>query len=179
MRLLVIAALVAMHAGAQTPVNPDAKLVADFQSRLADYLKLHQKVKSQFPLKPTTAPEKISGHKLDFAASLRAARAGARQGDIFSPPIADEFRRLIRIAMTGQRARRVHQSLKHAEPVKIALRVNDVYPSHLPLQSTPPTLLANLPHLPPDLEYRPIGHDMVLLDIDANIIVDFIPQAIP
>ena len=38
-------------------------------------------------------------------------------------------------------------------------------------------LLANLPQLPEDMEYRVVGSDLVLRDVDANIIVDLIPNA--
>ena len=69
--------------------------------------------------------------------------------------------------------------MKHAEPLAPRpLQVNDAYPPATPLQSTPPSLLLNLPPLPPDLEYRVVGHALILRDIDANLIVDFIPNAI-
>jgi hypothetical protein len=61
----------------------------------------------------------------------------------------------------------------------LALHVNQVYPQGIPLQSTPPTLLLNLPTLPKELEYRIVGRNLVLHDIVPNIIVDFIPDAIP
>ena len=57
--------------------------------------------------------------------------------------------------------------------------VNHKYPPSVPLQSTPPTLLVNLPQLPPGLEYRVVGHHLVLMDSKANLIVDYIPNAIP
>jgi hypothetical protein len=36
----------------------------------------------------------------------------------------------------------------------------------------------NLPKLPPELEYRIIGKNLIIRDVDANIIVDFVPNAI-
>jgi hypothetical protein len=47
------------------------------------------------------------------------------------------------------------------------------------LQSTPPTILMNLPRLPPELEYRINGRALVLRDTNANLVVDLIPDAIP
>jgi hypothetical protein len=44
----------------------------------------------------------------------------------------------------------------------------------VPLQSTPPSLLENLPPLPPEIEYRITGADLVLLDAKANMVVDII-----
>jgi hypothetical protein len=166
-------------AAAQQPANPDAKLVAEFESRVTEYVKLHKQIKSKLPLKPTDAAAKITAHQDNFSAQLVAARSGAKQGDLFTAPIASEIRRLVSIAMAGKGAHRVRQSLQRAEPVRLRLRVNDVYPRNIPLQSMPPTLLANLPRLPADLEYRVIGNDLVLRDVDANVIVDFVPNAIP
>ncbi len=179
MRAICLMLAIAFALVAQEKVNPDAKLVADFEARLDDYVKLHKQIKSKLPLKPTDAPEKLNQHQDEFSTRLRAARSGAKQGDIFAPPIAAEMRRLIALAMQGQPAKRVRQSLKHAEPVRLQLHVNDLYPKNVPLQSMPPTLLANLPKLPPDIEYRVIGHDLVLRDVDANMILDFVPNAIP
>ena len=76
---------------------------------------------------------------------LRQARQSAAQGEIFTPEISAEFRRLIGITMQGANAPRIKGSLKTAEPVNLRVAVNDVYPKKVPLQSTPPTLLMNPP----------------------------------
>jgi len=59
------------------------------------------------------------------------------------------------------------------------VQINQSYPENVPLQSTPPTLLLNLPELPESLEYRILGRDLVLRDSDANIVVDYVPNALP
>jgi hypothetical protein len=46
------------------------------------------------------------------------------------------------------------------------------------LQSTPPTLLANLPRLPGELEYRIVGQTLVLYDVSSDLIADLLPNAI-
>jgi hypothetical protein len=58
------------------------------------------------------------------------------------------------------------------------LRVDHSYPKDAALQSTPPSLLQNLPQLPPDVEYRFVGNALILRDVEANLIVDFLPEAI-
>ena len=95
--------------------------------------------------------------------------------------ISAEFRRLIGIAMRGADAVRIKESLRSAEPVNVPLRVNSTYPApaKVPLQSTPPTLLLNLPRLPKELQYRIVGQTLVLYDVSSNLIVDFLPSAIP
>jgi hypothetical protein len=69
--------------------------------------------------------------------------------------------------------------LRHGEPTEMELQINQSYPEKVPLQSTPPTLLLNLPELPKGLEYRILGRELVLRDSDANIVVDYIPNALP
>ena len=44
--------------------------------------------------------------------------------------------------------------------------------------TVPPNILAALPKLPEDLEYRFVNRTMILLDTHANLIVDFVPNAI-
>jgi len=56
--------------------------------------------------------------------------------------------------------------------------VNAAYPEKQPLPTVPPDLLARLPKLPEQLEYRLVGKHMILRDIDANIIVDDMLNAI-
>jgi hypothetical protein len=149
-------------------------------NRVNEYVKLHKKVNDKVhPLKPTASPEAIARHERELAHGIREAREHAHPGDIFAPEISREFRRLIALAMQGSNGTRVNQSLQRAEPVQLDLRVNRAYPASLPLQSTPATLLANLPTLPKDLEYRIAGHSLILRDVDANLIIDFIPNAIP
>ena len=58
------------------------------------------------------------------------------------------------------------------------LRVNESYPAGAPLPTVPPSLLLNLPPLPPEVEYRIVGTDLILHDVEANLIVDWIPDAI-
>jgi len=81
--------------------------------------------------------------------------------------------------MKGHNAARIERSLKSAEPVRLLPGVNAEYPQNVPLQSTPPSLLMNLPKLPPEVEYRVVGNALLLRDTGANLIVDFISSAVP
>jgi hypothetical protein len=58
------------------------------------------------------------------------------------------------------------------------LKVNSRYPDSSPLPTVPPNLLVRLPQLPEELEYRIVKKDLILRDVNANLIVDFIPNAI-
>lgn len=161
-------------------VNHHAELVAEFQNRVASYLKLHNQAEADLPRwKPTDSAELISEHERELAQRIRTLRPNAKQGEIFTVPIAAEFRRLVKIASRGREASTIRRSLDHAEPVVLTIHVNDTYPTSVPLQSTPATLLRNLPVVPKPLQYRVIGHELVLLDVGANLVVDFAERVIP
>jgi len=165
---------------AQTPVNPHSAILQDFDKRVSDYVKMRKTIEGKLPkLKVTPSQAEIRNHERALADMLRQARQSAAQGDIFTPEISAEFRRLIGITMQGADAARIKGSLKTAEPVILRVAVNDVYPKQAPLQSTPPTLLLNLPRLPPELEYRLVGRTLVLRDVKSNLIVDFMANAMP
>jgi hypothetical protein len=155
-------------------VNADAAIVQDFEKRVAAYMQLRKSVESDLPkLKATPSEEKISHHEIQLRHAVREARRNARPGDIFTPEISAEIRRLIALAMHPD-GQLVRQSLRSSEPVQLHLEINEKYPDGVPLQTTPPSLLQNLPELPPEIEYRIAGQDLVLLDAKANLIVDMI-----
>jgi hypothetical protein len=175
---LALAILIAGALGAQIghpPVNAASSIIQDFEKRVAAYLQLRKSIEANLPkLKPTPSEEKISHHETDLRRAVREARKNARPGDIFTPEIAGEIRRLTAIAAQPEDGNHIAQSLRHAEPVQLHLEINERYPESVPLQSTPPSLLENLPMLPPEIEYRITGRDLVLLDVKANLVVDII-----
>jgi hypothetical protein len=154
--------------------NPDSAVIRDFEKRVSAWVEFRKNIESHLPpLKATPSPEKISAHERKLGDALRDARKTAKPGNIFTPEIAGEVRRLISLAMQPG-GNRIATSLQHAEPVQLRLHVNESYPANVPLQSTPPSLLSNLPHLPPGIEYRVVGRDLILLDVNANLVVDLI-----
>ena len=64
-------------------------------------------------------------------------------------------------------------------PAKMALTVPMTAPSKLPLATGPATLMLAQPELPPVLEYRIVGRSLLLRDVKANIVVDFVRDAVP
>jgi hypothetical protein len=159
--------------------DTDSPAVRDFEKRVSAYVQLRQSIESSLPrLKSTRSPEKISSEERELARAVREARKNARPGDIFIPEISAEIRQTIHDEMQSA-GKRIEASLQHAEPVQIRLRVNDAYPPNVPLQSTPPSLLTNLPPLPKEVEYRVAGHDLILLDVKANLVADVIENVIP
>lgn len=182
MRLLLVLTLLGCAAvPALEKVNRNASLLQDFSRRVADYVKLRNTARAEVHgLKQTSSPQAMLDYEHRLAHRIREQREGVAQGNIFTPEIAAEFRRLIGVAMQTQEAARIRATLQHGSPVRLnALRVDRPYPSDVPLQTTPPSLLLDLPPLPQEVEYRVVGHQLILRDVDANIIVDWAPNAIP
>ena len=167
----------ALGAPQAPPAKPDEGAFQEFTKRVEQYLTLH---KSAPRLRTTKQRKEIVERRDALAKKIRQARSNAKQGDIFSPEISKEFRRVIQSTMKSAKGPSVRKTIKQGEPVPgWHLSVNGDYPEHLPRTTIPPTLLLQLPQLPPGLGYRIIGHDFVLQDADARLVVDFIPGAIP
>jgi hypothetical protein len=184
MRRVVITAVVlaSFCAGAQSkpaqPVNANAAISAEFEKRVADYMKLRQSAQAGLTIpKNTPSPAQLTQYQHRLADRVRGARPQAQQGDLFTPEVADLFRHLVLQSLHGPRGAQIRKSYERAEPVRgVHLAVNQAYPDGLALQSMPPSLLLNLPKLPKELEYRFVDHELVLRDVAANLIVDFIPD---
>jgi hypothetical protein len=164
---------VSAHALAQTPVNADASAIAEFEKRVAAYIAVHDKADAEVPsLKKTDDPKEISSREIALGDAIRAKRASARPGDVITPDAARIIRRLIKADFKNRspKERQVFlDEVPHFEP-----KVNQVYPSTWPLATFPATLLMELPKLTDKLEYRLVSNALILRDVKANIVVDFI-----
>lgn len=160
-----------------SPANPDSAILADFNARLDKYVKVQRVLLKEAPLKETEKPVEIIVPQEVLAAKIRNVRKDARQGDIFTPQVAAMFKRLMYPELQGPEGRDTRAEIKE-ESGKVELKVNATYPSSQPLSTVPANLLANLPQLSKDVEYRFVGTHLILRDVDANIIVDYIFNAI-
>ena len=171
---------------AETNANPDALVLQDFNTRVDAYMAIHKDAaKDSLPIKETKNPADIKAAQLALAAKIRAARANARAGDILTPEIRNKFRRLVYPELKGTAGRETREELTEdvkekdeGQPKKVTFKVNAAYPPGNALPTTPPNILASLPRLPEELEYRIVEKNLILRDVQANIIVDFIPNAI-
>ena len=176
---IMLCAMVAALAQAGGSTGPsEAQTALDLQARVKTYLDLRKKIAGGAP-KQGDSPSAIASAQSELANKIRVARAGVKRGDIFTPRIANYLRGQIAKTLAGPHGHDIRASLQRAEPVNIQLQVNQSYPGNVPLQSTPASLLLNLPELPKGLEYRLLGSELVLRDADANIVVDYIPNALP
>jgi hypothetical protein len=159
--------------------NDDDAVLEDFQNRVKAYMKLHNELEDHGPrMKETKHPEEIIASQKSLSTKLKDARKTAKPGDIFTPQIRARFRQLMYPETTGTAGRETKQVMKEDAPAVVPLKVNSEYPQSQPLPTVPPNMLAALPKLPEELEYRVIDKHLILRDVHANIIVDYIPNAI-
>jgi hypothetical protein len=157
-----------------TGVNPDAAVIQDFKTRVDAYLTLRKEaVKGAPPLKETKDPAKIKAAQDAMSAQIRAARVNAKHGDVFTPEITAKFRRLLYPEVKGDDGHDAKAIIKDDAPTNIPLKVNAKYPDGASLPTVPANLLLNLPTLPEPLQFRIIDKHLILLDEDADVIVDY------
>ena len=172
-------AAASISASQSRQVNADAQGLAEFTARVKAYLELVEKADAGVPpLKDTNEPAKIVVAQEALAQRIRAARAGAKQGDIFTPGIARQFRALLRPELKGKEGAETKETITDEAPAGLPLKINARYPEEAPLSTVPPNVLASLPVLPEEVQYRFVGKHLILRDTRANIIIDFIPNAI-
>ena len=177
----VIFALTA-NAHAQTQAQEESPAVGAFISATRDYAALHHRIERQLPsLEITSSAETIRRAVEAMANAMRAARPDAKQGDLFTPALASEFRGRIHAALLehGFTAEdiRFAEWLDGINPSTARLAVNGTFPWAYG-SAMFPCLIEALPPLPPELQYRIVGNTLVLIDTHASLIVDLLPHAL-
>lgn len=163
----------------QAPNPVEDPRFKEFFDRVRAYMAVHEAADARVPrLKETSDPQQLSLREKALADAIRVARAGARQGDVFSASAASEIGSIVADDFKG-RPSRDQKAILVEVPMKIPPAINTDYPTKLPLATVPPGLLLKLPTLPAELEYRFLGRHLILRDIKANLIVDFIPDVVP
>lgn len=160
-------------------VNPTAATLAEFVKRVDAYVALHKKLEDTLPKLPEqTDPYQVDKHQRALARLIQEARKTAKHGDLFTPDMQRLVRNLLREAFSGPDGRQVRTEILDNEYTgNVKLVVNGRYPDEVPISTVPPQVLAQLPKLPEELEYRFVRTNMILFDPHAHIIADFVERA--
>jgi hypothetical protein len=170
---------------AKGPVSPHPGL-SEFEANVRRYMDVRKTAIRSVP-KPGKKedPAALAAHEQALAAAIRKARPAARQGDIITPSARSYFQTLTTRRVRGTDGAAVKDTLRQGNPpvdkegADVKLEVNAVYPKAAPKTTMPASLLARFPRLPKELEYRFIGRTLILLDTEANVILDYAPQVGP
>ena len=163
----------------QPRVNPTAEVMAAFRKRVDEYLKLRNEITKKIPeVKETGDPTKIHAREKALGQAIAAARASAKPGDVFGRDATPLFVKIL--ADDWQTRKPVDRKAVFTElPKGTHVNINLPYPTTLPLLTVPANLLANLPVLPDELEYRLVDRHLLLRDRDANLTIDVLFNALP
>jgi hypothetical protein len=161
-------------------IGVDQESERRFLHSVEAYMTLCRQLERQLPpLEITSDPRRIHIAVEARAAAIRRARARARMGDIFNPGVTELFRERIRegfAAHANAAAELLNEMTEDGEEWQPAV-VNGRF-SWRTAVATPPYVLAVLPVLPGELQYRFVGPDLVLVDTVANSIIDVLPEAL-
>ena len=159
-------------------VNRDTTAASQFRQRLEAYLVLRETLaRTLKPLSVSPDAAELGARKEALAASLRSARQGARQGNLIPAAMAATITRIVAADFKRRQAvaeRATLEEVPRRQPV-----INGTYPTEEALPTVPPLLLNALPQLPNHLQYRFYGRHVLVLDSDVQMIVDYVPNALP
>ena len=162
-------------------VSPaDKATIQAFEKQVKEYVDLRNKARESAPkLSKDSTPEQIQAYRTALELGVRNARPNAKRGELFRPETADYIRRTLKIEFQGKDRKELRETMFETETQGVVLRVNYPYAQSAELSEMPATLLAKLPQLPKEVRYRFVGRNMLLVDRESNVIIDFMPEALP
>ena len=180
--VLLVAALIGISADvarAQYPVFDADAALRLFQERVESYAALHRRLAPPPGAMASTDPISKLLTRNYMAAAIRGARRYAQQGEIFTPEVATLFRWMLADSIGERDGDTFLAELNAGEPVPRGMHpmVNEPY-TMTPLYRVPADVKLGLPSIPAELDYRIAAHDLVLWDIYAGVVVDFVPDAL-
>lgn len=158
----------------------DTEALAGFVTQLKGYAELHNKLEKMLPPVPNeTTPEVMDKHQRALAQLLEQNRKQAKRGDLFTPAGERAIRRILDEVFSGPDGAQFKSTIMDENPSTVKLAINGRHSDDVPLSTMPAQLLARLPRLPEELEYRFIGPRLILLDAHSRTVADYIENILP
>jgi hypothetical protein len=177
---LLLLALAIPVAAADPNVNAQAAALQEFQTRCNQYIALRARLAGrQQPLSLTADARQLTARQEALATAIKTARAKAKRGDLIPPLVAQLITRAVRDDFRRRNPTAKMALVEELSNATAASLINKTYPANAALPTVPPLLLSNLPRLPDNLQYRFVGRDVVILDGDVQVVVDYIPSVLP
>lgn len=162
---------------AKIDVGLAPEVAVEFKKRIDAYAALSKSLSDKMPkLSKDATPQQIDQDQRAFEQLVVQARPDAKAGDLFIPEMQTYVRTLLAGVFDGPLGGSERKAV-HDEPHPVRPVINKRYPDEVPLATMPPKLLANLPTLPEQLEYRFVHNDLILMDVHAHIILDCVEGA--
>ena len=165
----------------QAPDSADFKVqvfgvaAADFDARMLIYAELRANLQQGLPaLRLTDDPREILKAEHALAKRIRAVRAGAHGGEIFTSEIASAFKHALALETRPSTCASILDDNPGAFPIRSTILIRSGGPSRPYRRESS----CCCPRLPADVEYRFLGQHLILRDTRANVILDRILDAI-
>jgi hypothetical protein len=150
---------------------------AAFNRAVASYVALHRS--STVGLSATSDDLIATQNRAVLLAKrIQGARQNARAGDILGPA-AGRIRTMVATEIAGRNGPAILSSIEQSNVHGARVRINHRYPPGLPRVTMPAPILAQLPVVPEELEYRFLGRSLMLVDTRAELIVDVLFDVLP
>ena len=153
--------------------------INQFDAAIAKYLALRKKLLGEVPgpVPESTAPTLTQASDV-LAAAIQRSRPKAQPGDLFVPPVTTVIKRRVVDIVQKDNLGPLLAEIDDEEAGPKAPSIHMRFPAASPMATMPPSLLAALPKLPKELEYRVVGNYLILRDVDAALVLDIIPDAV-
>jgi hypothetical protein len=152
-----------------------ADAVTDFTNRVNAYSELRRRLESQLPAVTLTDDvRQIRRGRRALAGAIRVARSGAVQGELFTIAASAQFQLVLARIMDAT----MWAAIMDENPGAFGHDIDGTYPDGKTFSTMPGLLLAQLPELPADIQFRFVGRDLILYDVRANTIIDRMANAI-
>src|SRR6478672_3054456 len=179
--LVMVATAWLVADGAQAQNLFPSSAVQRFNDQIASYMSIRNRVQEHVGVPYVSADANdIATMQSALADGIRRARPNARPGDFFSADVRVEFRRRIQHALESRNVSGfgVLTDLERDSAARFcALTVNGNFDWRFG-EMMPAALIDALPDVPWPLQYRFACRNLVLLDVDASLIVDVLPDAL-
>jgi hypothetical protein len=155
--------------------------IREFMQRVHSYIQLRHHLVKRLPrVRSSSDWRAIDAAANALGQAIQTARAEATVGDIFTATVSGAFRRRIVDALS-------EGSYDTADLLLDLAREAPITPPSLAVNARfdwafgalmPGRIIVALPPLPAELQYRFVGRDLVLLDVDTGLVVDVLRQAL-
>jgi hypothetical protein len=178
--LAIILLTSALLASSITAQPNDERAFMRYRAAVDAYAILHREAASALPSGSLCGgPEQVELIRLELTREIRNLRGDAHEGDIFDADVSVVLRARLTRALADDEGEDAVSVADFDDPERrpYPIEVNGFFP----WESGPPRgrgLFWALPSLPEELEYRMLGRDLLLLDVQARLVVDILRDAI-
>jgi 3',5'-cyclic AMP phosphodiesterase CpdA len=184
-----VVALAACGSYLPPTIVPAARVPAleSFRMSLQAYVDQTQPFRKDAAAKGEAVPDGANGS--DAAVRMRqrtladaiqtTVRPMAQQGDLLSPSVARLIRQQLATASSGPKADIIRDEMQEQNEGLTAEATTVAVNQMISAPRVPPVLVDLLPQLPQQVEFAFSGRTLILRDVDADVVVDFILVAFP